>query len=166
MSLLVCSLLLWWVPRCCFAYGWQIPVLIASSDCTISFSMSLWVACHRVAPFSTAGFESVRWRNYAWTETIRIRFGHVFAFLHLLRYAKIPKLVSPSRVLPAPQIFNSAVAARPARCWRAKMTRFLSLLLPLRRWASYWLTVRISWPMRMKCWCVWTSCWHRITSSA
>ena len=46
---------------------------------------------------------------------------------------KIPKLVSPSRVLPAPQIFNSAVAARPARCWRAKMTRFLSLLLPLRR---------------------------------
>jgi hypothetical protein len=22
------------------------------------------------------------------------------------------------------------VAARPARCWRAKMTRFLSLLLP------------------------------------
>lgn len=24
------------------------------------------------------------------TETIRIRFGHVFAFLHLLRYAKIP----------------------------------------------------------------------------
>lgn len=64
------------------------------------------------------------------TETIRIRFGHVFAFLHLLRYAKIPKLVSPSRVLPAPQIFNSAVAARPARCWRAKMTRFLSLLLP------------------------------------